>query len=43
MNTDIDENDCIVVETKGSDVGKRSAGWAGLKDPADQACQLYEH
>jgi hypothetical protein len=37
MNIDIDENDCIVVETKGSDVGKRSAGLAGSKNPADAA------
>jgi hypothetical protein len=35
MNIDIDGNDCIVVETKGSDVGKRSAGLAGSNDPAD--------
>ena len=37
MNTNIDENDCIVVETKGSEVGKRSAGLAGSKNPADAA------
>jgi hypothetical protein len=35
MNIDIDENDCIVVETKGGEVGKRSAGSAGSPDPAD--------
>jgi hypothetical protein len=35
MNIDIDEEDCIVVETKGSEVGKRSAGLAGSSDPAD--------
>jgi hypothetical protein len=35
MNIDIDEDDCIVVETKGSKVGKRSAGLAGSSDPAD--------
>jgi hypothetical protein len=35
MNIDIDEDDCIVVETKGSEVGKRSAGLAGSSDPAD--------
>jgi len=37
MNIDIDEDDCIVVETKGSEVGKRSAGLAGLSDPANAA------
>jgi hypothetical protein len=37
MNIDIDENDCIVVKTKGSDIGKRSAGLAGSKNPADAA------
>jgi hypothetical protein len=35
MNIDIDENDCIVVETKGGKVGKRSAESAGFLDPAD--------
>jgi hypothetical protein len=35
MNTDIDENDCIVIQTEGSEVGKRSAGSAGSTDPAD--------
>jgi hypothetical protein len=30
MNVDIDENDCIVVETKGGEFGKRSAGSAGV-------------
>jgi hypothetical protein len=35
MNTDIDESDCIVVETKGDDVAKRSAASAGSLDPAD--------
>jgi hypothetical protein len=37
MNINIDEDDCIVVETKGSDVGKQSAGLAGSSDPADAA------
>jgi hypothetical protein len=37
MNIDINENDCIVIETKGSDSGKRSAGLAGSKNPADAA------
>ena len=35
MNTDIDENDCIVIQTEGSEVGKRSAGLAGSTDFAD--------
>lgn len=35
MNTDIDENDCIVIQTEGSEVGKRSAGSAGSTGPAD--------
>ena len=35
MNIDIDEDDCIVVDTKGSELGKRSAGLAGSEDPAD--------
>jgi hypothetical protein len=35
MNTDIDEDDCIVVETKGSEVGKRSAGLARSTGPVD--------
>ena len=35
MNIDIDKNDCIVLQTEGSEVGKRSAGLAGLKVPAD--------
>jgi hypothetical protein len=38
MNTDIDKNDCIVLQTGGSEVGKRSAGSAGLKVPADAGC-----
>jgi hypothetical protein len=33
MNIDIDENDCIVAETKGGEVGKRSAGSAGSQTP----------
>jgi hypothetical protein len=35
MNTDIDESDCIVVETKRSEVIKRSAGLAESKNPSD--------
>jgi hypothetical protein len=35
MNTDIDENDCIVIQKGGSEVGKRGVGLAGSKDPAD--------
>jgi hypothetical protein len=35
MNIDIHENDCIVVETKGDEVGKRSPRWVGSPDPAD--------
>jgi hypothetical protein len=35
MNININEDDCIVVETKGSDVSKRSVGLAGSSDPAD--------
>ena len=35
MNIDIDEDDCIVVETKGSEIGKRSAGLAGSPGPAN--------
>jgi hypothetical protein len=34
MNTDIDKSDCIIVETEGSGVRKRSAGLAGSRDPA---------
>jgi hypothetical protein len=29
MNTDIDENDCIVVNTKGGEVGKRAVDEGG--------------
>jgi hypothetical protein len=32
-NTDIDESNCIVVETRGSEVGRRSARLAGSKNP----------
>ena len=35
MNTDIDENDCIVIQKGGSKVGKRGVGLAGSFDPAD--------
>jgi hypothetical protein len=35
MNIDIDEDDCIVVETKGNEIGKQSTGLAGSSDPAD--------
>lgn len=35
MNTDIDKSDCIVNQTEGSEVGKRSVGLVGSKDPAD--------
>jgi hypothetical protein len=35
MNIDIDENDCIVVETKGGEVGKRGAGMAGSENPTN--------
>ena len=35
MNTDIDENDYIVIQKGGSEVGKRGVGLAGSKDPAD--------
>jgi hypothetical protein len=35
MNIDIDESDCIMVQEGGSDVGKRSVGVAGAKDPAE--------
>jgi hypothetical protein len=35
INTDIDENDCIVIQKGGSEVGKRGVGLAGSKDPAD--------
>lgn len=35
MNTDIDKNDCIVLQTGGSEVGKRSVGLAGLKGSAE--------
>jgi molecular chaperone DnaK (HSP70) len=35
MNTDIDENDCIVIRKGGSEVGKRGVGLVGSKDPAD--------
>jgi hypothetical protein len=40
MNTDVDESDCIVVRTKGDDVAKRSAGWAGSPGPADAGASL---
>ena len=33
MNIDIDEDDCIVVETNGSEVGKRRAGAGGVQGP----------
>jgi hypothetical protein len=35
MNTGIDEKNCVVVETKGSEVGKWSAGLVGSENPAD--------
>ena len=35
MNIDINEDDCIVVKTKGSEVRKRSIGLAGSLDPAN--------
>lgn len=35
MNVDIDKNDCIVLQTEGSEVGKRSAGLTGFKVPAN--------
>ncbi|KAM0712556.1 hypothetical protein Q7P35_000002 [Cladosporium inversicolor] len=35
MNIDIDKNDCIVLQTEGSEVGKQSAGLAGLKVSAN--------
>jgi hypothetical protein len=35
MNTSIEENDCIVLQTEGSEVGKRGVGLAGSKDPVD--------
>jgi hypothetical protein len=40
MNTGIDENDCIVVDTKGGEVGKRGAGLAGSENPADAGASL---
>jgi hypothetical protein len=40
MNTDIDENDCIVVDTKGGEVEKRGAGLAGSENPADAGASL---
>jgi hypothetical protein len=40
MNTDIDESDYIVVETKGDDVAKRSAGLVGSPGPADAGASL---
>jgi hypothetical protein len=33
MNTDIDDNDCIVVQKGGGEVGKRSVEVAGSSDP----------
>ena len=35
MNIDIEKHDCIVLQTEGSEVGKRSAGLARLKVPAN--------
>jgi hypothetical protein len=35
MNIDIDEENCIVVQTKGGEVRKRGAGLAGSQNPAD--------
>lgn len=35
MNTDIDKSDCIMIQTEGSEVGKRSVGLVGSRDPAD--------
>lgn len=35
MNIDINQNDHIIPQRKGSEVGKRSVGLAGSKDPAD--------
>jgi hypothetical protein len=40
MSTDIDESDCIVVETKEDDVAKRSVGLVGSPGPADAAASL---
>jgi hypothetical protein len=37
MNIDINENDYIVIKTKGSNSGKRSARLVGSKNPADAA------
>jgi len=34
MNIDIDGDDCIIVETNWSEVGKRSAGSARCRNPA---------
>jgi hypothetical protein len=34
-NVEIDENDFVVVETRGSKVGKQGAGLVGSEDPAD--------
>ena len=35
MNANIDKSDCIVIQTEGSEVGKRSVGLVGSKNPAD--------
>jgi hypothetical protein len=35
INTDIDENDYIVIQKGGSKVGKQGVGLAGSKDPAN--------
>jgi hypothetical protein len=40
MNIDIDKNDCIVLQTEGSEVRKRSAGLAGLKVSADDSASV---
>jgi hypothetical protein len=40
MNTDIDENDCIVVDTKGGKVEKRGTGLAGSENPANAGASL---
>ena len=37
MNIDIDKNDCIVLQTEGSEVGKRSVGLVVLKVPANDS------